>query len=324
MKRQESSYYINGILKGDRVILSQAITLIESTKEEDQKLAQEIINFCLTKQSNTIRVGITGVPGVGKSTFIEALGNHIINEGKKVAVLAIDPTSQQSKGSILGDKTRMNSLSTNDKAYIRPTASGNTLGGIAKKTKETIILCEAAGYDAILIETVGVGQSEIEVHQLTDFFMLLMIPGAGDELQGIKRGIMEMADAILINKAEQDNMAKAKIAKAEYANAIHLFPPKKSGWTSKVALCSAIENRGIAEAWELIKNYQNHALLNGYLNQNRKEQDYYWFEKRLEENVLSNFFKQNKELIDQMKQKLENNEISPFEAANFILKNQSS
>lgn len=319
MKRQESSYYINGILKGDRVILSQSITLIESTKEEDQKLAQEIINFCLTKQSNTIRVGITGVPGVGKSTFIEALGNHIINEGKKVAVLAIDPTSQQSKGSILGDKTRMNSLSTNDKAYIRPTASGNTLGGIAKKTKETIILCEAAGYDAILIETVGVGQSEIEVHQLTDFFMLLMIPGAGDELQGIKRGIMEMADAILINKAEQDNMAKAKIAKAEYANAIHLFPPKKSGWTSKVALCSAIENRGIAEAWELIKNYQNHALLNGYLNHNRKEQDYYWFEKRLEENVLSNFFKQNKELIDQMKQKLENNEISPFEAANFIL-----
>lgn len=324
MKRKTPSYYINGIQKGDRVILSQAITLIESTKTQDQLLAQEIVTSCLNHKNKTIRVGITGVPGVGKSTFIEALGNHIIQQNKKVAVLAIDPTSQQSKGSILGDKTRMGSLSTNENAYIRPTASGSNLGGIAKKTKETIVLCEAAGYDAVLIETVGVGQSEIEVHQLTDFFLLLMIPGAGDELQGIKRGIMEMADAIFINKAEEDNIKKAKIAKREYANAIHLFPPKKSGWTAKVALCSALKNIGIEEAWETILSFQNTTIQNGYLDANRKQQDYYWFEKRLQENVLSKFFNENDAAIKAMKKKLENEEISPFEAANIILNNQLS
>lgn len=320
MKRQSVSYYVNGILQGDRVILSQAITLIESNNPSDQLLAQQIIKENLNQSSSSIRVGITGVPGVGKSTFIEAFGTYLAEIGKKVAVLAVDPTSQTSKGSILGDKTRMQHLSQNNNAYIRPSASGDTLGGLAQKTNETILLCEAAGYDIILIETVGVGQSEIEVYHLTDFFLLLMLPGAGDELQGIKRGIMEMADMILINKAEQENLVNAKTAQREYKNAIHLFPAKSSGWIPEVILCSAIENKGIEDTWKSIESYYNTMLLNGYFTQKRTQQNTYWFTKRLKENIVSQFFKENQAQINQLTKEIEQGRTSPFEAANTLFK----
>jgi LAO/AO transport system kinase len=231
--------YVNGILKGDITLLSKAVTLVESASTKHQQLAQEIITLCLPHSGKSIRVGITGVPGVGKSTFIEALGSYITKRGGKLAVLAIDPSSERTRGSILGDKTRMEELSVDKNAYIRPSPSAGSLGGVARKTRETIILCEAAGFDHIFIETVGVGQSETAVHSMTDFFLLLMLAGAGDELQGIKRGIMEMADIIAINKADGNNIEKAQMAKVQYNNAIHLFPKKDSEWDPKVLTCSA-------------------------------------------------------------------------------------
>ncbi len=324
MKRHTSSYYIKGILDHDRVILSQSITLIESTKASDQLLAQEIITGCLPYTGKSIRIGITGVPGVGKSTFIESFGTYLTSIHKKIAVLAVDPTSQDSKGSILGDKTRMDKLSVNPNAYIRPSASGNTLGGVAQKTQETVLLCEAAGYDVILIETVGVGQSEIEVKHLTDFFLLLMIAGAGDELQGIKRGIMEMADAILINKAEGDNLPKAKLAKREYKNAIHLFPPKESGWIAQVELCSAIKQEGIKETWNMIDSFVNTTSINGFFEKNRKRQNMYWFEQRLKEEIITRFKadKENSLLIEELKNELNKGNITPFEASRILFERQ--
>lgn len=303
------------------MILSQAITLIESSKSEHQAIGQQIINQCLPLSGNSIRIGITGVPGVGKSTFIEAFGTFLTSIGKKVAVLAIDPTSQQSRGSILGDKTRMDKLAVNPDAYIRPSASGKTLGGVGQKTHETIILCEATGFDVILVETVGVGQSETEVYSMTDFFLLLMIAGAGDELQGIKRGIMEMADTILINKAEGDNINKAKQAKREYANALHLFPAKESDWIPKVELCSAIAETGIEEAWGIIESYVLKTKTSGYFEENRKRQTKDWFYKFLNHQVLTSFY-EGKGINEQLKtleaQVLEG-EISPFEASRIIL-----
>ena len=232
---------ITGILEGDKTALSRAITLVESTNPEHLEKANEVIKGCLPHANNSIRIGITGVPGVGKSTFIEAFGTHLTSLGKKVAVLAVDPSSSISHGSILGDKTRMEELVKDKKAFIRPSASGGTLGGVARKTREAIILCEACGFDTIIIETVGVGQSETAVHSMVDFFLLLKISGAGDELQGIKRGIMEMTDTIVINKADGDNIVKAKLAKSEFNRALHLFPPKSSGWMPKVTTCSAYE-----------------------------------------------------------------------------------
>ena len=303
------------------MILSQAITLIESSKSEHQAIGQQIINQCLPLSGNSIRIGITGVPGVGKSTFIEAFGTFLTSIGKKVAVLAIDPTSQQSRGSILGDKTRMDKLAVNPDAYIRPSASGKTLGGVGQKTHETIILCEATGFDVILVETVGVGQSETEVYSMTDFFLLLMIAGAGDELQGIKRGIMEMADTILINKAEGDNINKAKQAKREYANALHLFPAKESDWIPKVELCSAIAETGIEEAWGIIESYILKTKTSGYFEENRKRQTKDWFYKCLNHQMLTSFY-EGKGINQQLKtleaQVLEG-EISPFEASRIIL-----
>lgn len=295
--------------------------MIESSKAEHQSLGQQIINECLPKSGQSIRIGITGVPGVGKSTFIESFGTYLTSIGKKVAVLAIDPTSQQSRGSILGDKTRMDKLAVNNQAYIRPSASGKTLGGVGQKTQETIILCEAAGFDIILVETVGVGQSETEVYSMTDFFLLLMIAGAGDELQGIKRGIMEMADAILINKAEGDNLVKAKQAKREYANALHLFPTKESDWIPKVELCSALEETGIKEAWDIIESYVIKTKNTGYFDLNRKRQTKDWFYKFLHHQILTSFY-QGKETSNKLKELEElvlNGEISPFEASRIML-----
>ena len=321
MKTKDFSYYSDGITSGSTVALSQAITLIESAKKEHQQLAQQIVNFCLPHSGNSVRVGITGVPGVGKSTFIEAFGTCLTSIGKKVAVLAIDPTSQQSRGSILGDKTRMDKLAVNPNAYIRPSASGKTLGGVGQKTHETILLCEAAGFDVILVETVGVGQSETEVYSMTDFFLLLMIAGAGDELQGIKRGIMEMADTILINKAEGDNLNKAKQASREYANALHLFPAKESDWIPKVELCSAIEETGIEEAWKIIESYVVKTQTTGYFEENRKRQTKAWFYKFLNHQILASFYEGNgiSDQLKQLEQQVLNGELSPFEASRIVL-----
>jgi LAO/AO transport system kinase len=270
-----------GILAKKRVVLGQAITLIESQKKEDQENAKLLIEKILPFTGNSIRIGITGAPGVGKSTFIETFGKHLTDSGKKIAVLAIDPSSSKSKGSILGDKTRMENLSRNPNAFIRPTPAGDLLGGVANNTRETILLCEAAGFDVIIVETVGVGQSEVTVRSMVDFFLLLILAGAGDELQGIKKGIMEMADAIVITKADHDNILPAQKAKSEYQAALHLFEPAPSGWTPKVITSSAIANTGIDEVWAMIGSYLEKTLMNGYLNKNRGEQDVEWFHAQL-------------------------------------------
>jgi LAO/AO transport system kinase len=313
--------YTNGILNGDINILSRAITLIESKLPEDNVIAQEIIEKCLPHSGNSIRIGITGVPGVGKSTFIEALGLHIISN-HKLAVLAVDPSSDRSGGSILGDKTRMEKLSASRNAFIRPSPSAGSLGGVARKTRETIILCEAAGYDVIFIETVGVGQSETAVHSMVDFFLLLMLAGAGDELQGIKRGIMEMADAIAITKADSSNIQKAEFAKVQYQNALHLFPPQKSGWTPKVLTCSALEGTGISEIWNLIQSYLKLVKTNNYFNENRRRQDMYWFYQTLENGLKDKFFNDSKvkHHIEILIQQINDNKLSSFKAAIDLLK----
>ena len=247
---------IQQLISGDRTALGRAITLVESTLPEHQVQAQEILSTCLTHSGKSIRIGVTGVPGVGKSTFIEALGKHLTFLGKRVAVLAIDPSSERAGGSILGDKTRMNELAIDEMAFIRPSPTAGSLGGVARKTRESILLCEAAGYEIILIETVGVGQSEVAVHSMVDFFLLLMLAGAGDELQGIKRGIMEMADAIAITKADEDNIQNAKNARMEYKRALHLFPPTDNGWTPKVETCSSLNKDNIDSIWNIIEEHQ--------------------------------------------------------------------
>src|SRR6478609_11290562 len=249
--------YVKGILKGDRFILGRAITVIESDLPADQMLAEKIMAKILPKAGNSIRIGITGVPGVGKSTFIEAFGKYLTGRNKKVAVLAIDPSSQKTKGSILGDKTRMDQLAVDPLAFIRPSATRLTLGGVASKTQETILLCEAAGFEVIIVETVGVGQSEVAVKNMVDFFLLLMLAGAGDELQGIKKGIMEMTDAMVITKADGDNVDHATRAQAEYQHALHLFPASSSGWEPRVVTASALKGKGIDAVWKMITEYQS-------------------------------------------------------------------
>ncbi|MBR6687078.1 MAG: methylmalonyl Co-A mutase-associated GTPase MeaB, partial [Paludibacteraceae bacterium] len=278
-----SGEYVEGILKGDISILGQAVTLVESTLPEHYALSQEVIEKCLPYASRSSRIGITGVPGAGKSTFIEALGMHLVNKGSKLAVLAIDPSSERSKGSILGDKTRMEELSVSDKAFIRPSPSAGSLGGVARKTRETVVLCEAAGFDKIIIETVGVGQSETAVHSMVDFFLLIQLAGTGDELQGIKRGIMEMADGIIINKAEGANLEKAKLAQCQFQNALHLFPAHESGWVPKVLTCSAFHKIGIEEVWQMIEEYIAFTRKNGYFNVKRKLQAKYWMYETIDE-----------------------------------------
>jgi len=312
---------VSGILNQNQADLSQAITIIESTAQKHQLQAKEIIENCLPYANKSIRIGITGVPGVGKSTFIENFGKLLISKGKKVAVLTVDPSSSISKGSILGDKTRMEDLVKEKNAFIRPSASGDTLGGVARKTRETIILCEAAGFDVILIETVGVGQSETAVHSMTDFFLLLKLAGAGDELQGIKRGIMEMADSIIINKADGENLKAAKLAKTEFNRALHLYPAKESGWAPKTLLCSAIKNEGISEIWDVISSYFETVKGNGYFQYKRKEQNKFWLLQAIESSLKSEFYTNiavKKELEKQLKA-LDENKTTPFEAAEKLL-----
>lgn len=321
-KKQPTAQELSSeILKGNKTALSRAITYIESTAQKHSKAAQEIIETCLPYSNKSIRIGITGVPGAGKSTFIESLGNLLIAKGKKVAVLAVDPSSSISGGSILGDKTRMEELVKQENAFIRPSASGNTLGGVARKTRESIILCEAAGFDTIIIETVGVGQSETAVHSMTDFFLLLKIAGAGDELQGIKRGIMEMADTIVINKADGDNKKAAQKAKTEFVRALHLYPQKESEWKPKVTLCSALQNEGIDDVWQIIEQYQKLTSKNGYFNNNRNQQNKFWLLQTIEEQLKFGFYNHQKvkaELPKQL-QAIENKKVTPFEAAKILL-----
>ena len=320
-KELSAGEYFDGILQGNRTILSRAVTLIESNKPDHQLIAQEIIGQCLPCSGNSVRIGITGVPGAGKSTFIESFGTYLTSIGKKVAVLAIDPSSERSKGSILGDKTRMEALAADPNAYIRPSPSSGTLGGVARKTRETILLCEAAGFDTILIETVGVGQSEIVVHSMVDFFLLLQIAGAGDELQGIKRGIMEMADTIVINKADGDNINRANTAATLYRNALHLFPSPVSGWIPQVKTCSSIRKNGISEIWNCMEDYFDMVKGNNYFLERRSMQSRYWMYETIEENLKSNFFhnKQIKADLLQLETKVADDRISPFVAAQKLL-----
>ncbi len=313
--------YVEGILNGNITTLSQAVTLVESAKKEHQEIAQEIITKCLPYSGKSLRIGITGVPGVGKSTFIESMGKYITKRGGKLAVLAIDPSSERSKGSILGDKTRMEELSSDPNAYIRPSPSAGSLGGVARKTRETIVLCEAAGFDTIFIETVGVGQSETMVHSMVDFFLLLMLAGAGDELQGIKRGIMEMADAITINKADGNNIEKAEMARVQYKNALHLFPPTDSGWTPKVLTCSAFHHIGIDKIWDTIQGYVDLVKKNGYFQHKRNEQSKFWMYETINDRLKSDFYQNDKlkTMTKGFEQKVLGEEMSSFVAARELL-----
>lgn len=323
LKKQQpsSKELVDGILAGNITALSRAITLVESTNSSHLAKANEVINACLPHANKSVRIGITGVPGVGKSTFIEAFGKYLTGLGKKVAVLAVDPSSTISHGSILGDKTRMEELVKDTNAYIRPSASGETLGGVARKTREAITLCEACGFDTILIETVGVGQSETAVHSMVDFFLLLKISGAGDELQGIKRGIMEMADAIVINKADGNNIRKANLAKSEFNRALHLFPAKKSGWTPTTATCSAITHEGIPEVWQTIEKFLELTKGNNYFFEKREEQNQYWLLETINEQLKTNFYNhpEIQKLLDSTKKAVQKGEISPFAAAQLLL-----
>lgn len=320
-KRMSVDEYVGGILACNRTVLSQAITLIESSLPEHYKMAQDIIEKCLPHAGNSMRIGITGVPGVGKSTFIEALGKIITSGGKKLAVLAIDPSSERSKGSILGDKTRMEALSMDKNAFIRPSPSAGSLGGVARKTRETIVLCEAAGFDTVFVETVGVGQSETAVHSMVDFFLLLMLAGAGDELQGIKRGIMEMADAIAITKADGSNKEKAEHAKAEYQNALHLFPAPPSKWIPKVVTCSAVERHGLNEIWDIVTSYQSITKTSGYFEYKRNQQARYWMYETINNQLKEDFYRNP--AIERQVKKFEDdvlkNRISSFVAAKRML-----
>ena len=319
--RLTAQAYIDGVLSSDRVILSRAITIIESSLESDKLIAKAIIQAILPTSGNSIRIGITGVPGVGKSTFIEAFGKYLISKDHKVAILSIDPSSQRSKGSILGDKTRMEALSNLDNAYIRPSASGETLGGVANKTAESMLLCEAAGYDIILIETVGVGQSETAVHGMTDFFLLLMLAGAGDELQGIKKGIMEMVDMVVINKADGDNIRKSELARLQYQNALHIFPQSESGWTPIVTKASSTKNIGIDVVWDAITKYKQLVTDNGYFIKNRNHQKIRWMYDNINEELKYMFYG-SKDIAGKLlvlEKDIIDSKISPINAAEDII-----
>jgi len=320
-KRYSTEVYADGIISGNRTILSQAITLIESSLPEHYQEAQKIIEKCLPYASKSLRIGITGVPGAGKSTFIETFGVHIAEEGRKIAVLTIDPSSTHTKGSILGDKTRMEQLSVHPCAYIRPSPSAGTLGGVARKTRETIVLCEAAGFDTILVETVGVGQSETAVHSMVDVFLLLMLAGAGDELQGMKRGIMEMADIIAITKADGTNILSAAEARISFQNALQLFPVSPSGWKPRVLTCSALKNTGIKELWKTIIEYYEFARESGYFEEFRKHQAVMRMHDTISE-YLNNSFNGHNEVSKMrplIEKKLYDGSITSYMAAKILI-----
>lgn len=308
-------------MSGNRVMLSRAITLVESKLHSDNLLAREIIEEVLPLSGNSYRIGITGVPGVGKSTFIETFGKILINENHKIAVLAIDPSSQKNRGSILGDKTRMETLSHRPEVFIRPSPSGTTLGGVASKTRETILLCEAAGFDIIIIETVGVGQSEVNVHGMVDFFLLLALAGAGDELQGIKKGIVEMADTIVINKADGANEKPAKKAQADFKNALHLFQKSANGWSPKVLTCSALQQTGITEVWGTIQSYMDQMHASGHFSNKRKHQALQWFEAQLQEELTTHFSRHPRilEEMPKLRNQILAGKIHPKKAASSLM-----
>lgn len=313
--------YVDGIISGNRTILSRAITLVESNLPEHQEIAQQVIEKCLPHSGKSIRIGITGVPGAGKSTFIEALGTYLCRDFHKLAVLAIDPSSERTKGSILGDKTRMEELSVEKNAFIRPSPSAGSLGGVARKTRETIVLCEAAGFDTIIVETVGVGQSETAMHSMVDFFLLIQLAGTGDELQGIKRGIMEMADGITINKCDGNNIEKAQLAKRQFQNALHLFPLPESGWTPRVTTCSAFEKLNINEVWKMVEDYIAFTSKNGYFDYKRNQQSKYWMYETIDEQLKNHFYR-NPEIevmLADFEDKVNRNEITSFIAAHNVL-----
>jgi len=312
---------VEGILKGDVTHLSRAVTLVESTSPAHQSVAQEVIEKCLPYSGNSRRIGITGVPGAGKSTSIDVFGLHVLKRGGKLAVLAIDPSSERTKGSILGDKTRMEKLSVHPDAFIRPSPSAGSLGGVARKTRETIVLCEAAGYNNIFVETVGVGQSETAVHSMVDFFLLIQLAGTGDELQGIKRGIMEMADGIVINKADGDNIHRAQLAQAQFRSALHLFPPTTSGWMPEVLCYSGYYEIGITEVWDMIDRYFDFVTENGYFERKRRQQARYWMYESINEQLRNNFYRDpdiESLLADRERLVLENRQSS-FIAARDVL-----
>lgn len=313
--------YVEGILAGDITVLSQAITLVESNNPAHYAQAQEIIERCLPHSGKSVRIGITGVPGAGKSTFIEAIGNMVTSLRHKLAVLAIDPSSERSGGSILGDKTRMESISSNPKVFIRPSPSAGSLGGVARKTRETIVLCEAAGFDVVFIETVGVGQSETAVHSMVDMFMLLQISGAGDELQGIKRGIMEMADMMVITKADGENVHKAQLAQAQFRNALRLFPMPESEWTPDVYTCSSVTGAGLEEVWKGVEDFLEHTYRNGYFRLNRNRQNKYWMYESINEVLKSSFYRDGRieRIIGDYEQRVLDDRLSSFVAAKELL-----
>lgn len=309
-----------GLRNGDAGSLSSAITLIESMNPEHRDDANELLRLCLPCSGQSVRIGITGVPGVGKSTFIEAFGQILLGKGKKLAVLAVDPSSAISGGSILGDKTRMEKLSASEDVFIRPSPAGETLGGVARRTRETIVICEAAGYDTILIETVGVGQSETVVKSMVDFFLLLMLSGAGDELQGIKKGIMEMADALVITKADGDNVKRSNLAAAEYRNALHLFPANSNEWIPEVFTCSAVEGTNIERVYEVVDRYERSMRQKGFFEHNRHEQDKQWLKEALRELLISDFFGNTEMLqhLKEMEERVEKGELTSFQAAELL------
>ncbi len=321
-KRQlTTDEYVEGILQGNITILSQAITLVESSNPEHYEQAQQIIERCLPYAGKSVRIGITGVPGAGKSTFIEAIGNMVTSLKHKLAVLAIDPSSERSGGSILGDKTRMETICNNPNVFIRPSPSAGSLGGVARKTRETVVLCEAAGFDVTFVETVGVGQSETAVHSMVDLFMLLQISGAGDELQGIKRGIMEMADLMVITKADGENIHKAELAKTQFQGALRLFPMPESGWRPKVYTCSSLAGTGLEEVWKGVEEYLDHTQANGYFQHNRNRQNKYWMYESINEALKQSFYldPEIEELIPKFEEEVLGNRISSFIAAHQLL-----
>jgi len=320
-RRLTSGDYVEGILKGNVSILGQAVTLIESTADIHQQLAQEVIEKCLPYSGKSRRIGITGVPGAGKSTSIDVFGLHVIRQGGKLAVLAIDPSSERSQGSILGDKTRMEKLSQHPDAFIRPSPSAGSLGGVARKTRETIVLCEAAGYDNIFVETVGVGQSETAVHSMVDFFLLIQLAGTGDELQGIKRGIMEMADGIVINKCDGDNVDRARLAAAQFRNALQLFPPTPSKWKPEVLTYSGYFELDIDKVWDMVDRYFDYIIKTGFFEKQRNEQAKYWMIETIDERLRNSFYHipEVKALLEQKELRVLNNEQSSFTAARDVL-----